>query len=237
MNVCEKFDGNLPGLLLAVVCAALSGCASESEMIKAARERSNSAIEQLDHRPPCCEDLSRLHYEKLSQTRTSTTLPSAPMQARLFPDGRSYFMAVELPQEPRPVMVDLRSEMLGGGRGTMAAVFVPSVIALGGDFEPIAPPKELGLCLRRGWSSKGVGYFSSLKVGAAKARYLVFFTDRSKLGGSVPYDSSATTAGGGFVVNTNVGYDIPRSPHGRLDVWLEGAADALGELPARCSNQ
>jgi hypothetical protein len=223
--------------LLLALCVFASGCASESEMLKAARDRSNSAVEQLDRQPSCCQALSGLRYEKLSPNRTSGTFPSVPAQVRSFPAGRSYFMAVEVPQDRGPAVIDVRSGMLGGGRGSMATVFAPSVLALDGDFAPVATPKELGLCFRRGWSKKDVGYFSSLEVDASQVRYLVFFTDRSRLRDSVPYDSSATTAGLGFVVNTNVSYELPRSPDGQLDVWLDGATDSLGGLPERCRSR
>lgn len=237
MSPSKEFPASMRPLLLLALGVFLGGCASESELRKAARDRSNSAIEQLDRQPSCCEALSGLRYEKLSPGRTSGTFPSASAQVRPFPAGRSYFMAVEVPQQRPPAVINVRSEMLGGGRGSMATVFVPSVIALDGDFAPVAAPKELGLCFRRGWSKKDVGYFSSLEVDASRVRYLVFFTDRSRLQDSVPYDSSATTAGLGFVVNTNVSYELPRSPDGQLDVWLEGATDSLGGLPERCRSR
>lgn len=237
MSLSKKLHPPMRYSLMLVLGALLGGCASESEMLKAARDRSNSAIERLDREPSCCQALSGLRYEKLSPSRISATFPSASPQVRAFPAGRSYFMAVEVPQDQRPAVINVRSEMLGGDRGSMATVFAPSVLALDGDFAPVAAPKELGLCFRRGWSKKDVGYFSSLEVDAARVRYLVFFTDRSRLQGSISYGSSATTAGLGFVVNTNVSYELPRSPNGQLDVWLEGVTDSLGELPERCRNR
>lgn len=237
MSPSKEFHLPTRHWLSLVLGVFLGGCASESAMLKAARDRSNSAIEQLDRQPPCCQVLSELRYEKLSPSRTSATFPSAPAQVRSFPSGRSHFIAVEVPERRGQAVINVRSEMLGSGRGSMATVFVPSVIALDDDFAQVAAPKELGLCFRRGWSKKDVGYFSSLEVDASRVRYLMIFTDRSKLQGSIPYDSSATTAGLGFAVSTSVSYDFPRSPDGQVDVWLEGAKDSLGDLPSRCRSR
>lgn len=236
-NPSKDFPRHLCRLLPVAAGVLLGGCASESEMVKAARDRSASAIEELEHRSPCCETLSGLRYEMLSPNRTSATFPSAGARVRQFPTGRSYFMAVEVPKNQGTVVVNVRSEMLDGGRGSIPTVFAPSVVVLDRDFGEVAEPKELGLCFRRGWSKSGVGYFSSLEVDASRVRYLVFFTDRSKLQGSIPYDSSATTAGLEFVVAARASYAFPRSPAGRLDAWIENAADSVGELPAQCRSR
>jgi hypothetical protein len=102
-------------------------------------------------------------------------------------------------------------------------VFVPSVLILDENFREIGAPSELSLGFQRGWSHDGVGYFSELSVSAPTARYIVFFSDQTRLKQPVPYRSEAETAGGGVPITVKVHYELPRSVNGHLDVWLQSA--------------
>lgn len=228
------FQRIVSNVLLAIACVTTAGCATEGELTRAARARSDSAIEDLDRRPICCEDLPRLRYQLLAQSRFSVNVPTDAPQVRSFQTGRSYFVAVEVPQGDRPIAVNIRSSLLDGGRGMIPTVFVPSVVKLDGDFKPLADQQELSLCFRRGWSKNDVGYFSTLNVDPSRVRYLIFLTDRSNLAGAVPYESSATTANLGSVASMKVNYQFPRSPNGHLDVWLDSRLDSIRELPESC---
>jgi hypothetical protein len=120
--------------------------------------------------------------------------------------------------------ISIRSALLNGGRGEIPTVFVPSVLTLDETFREFGASSELSLGFRRGWSHDGVGYFSELSIKDPAVRYLIFFTDQTRLKQPVPYRSEAGTASGGVPIAVKVHYELPRSVNGHLDVWLQSAA-------------
>ena len=192
-------------------------------MTTEAQERAGQALIALSHEPLCCARLDSIRYVPLTSDRASIEMQPSKARVRTFPTGASYFQAVKLPDGPRPSTIGIRSALLNGGRGEIPTVFVPSVLILDENFREIGAPSELSLGFQRGWSHDGVGYFSELSVSAPTARYIVFFSDQTRLKQPVPYRSEAKTAGGGVPITVKVHYELPRSVNGHLDVWLQSA--------------
>jgi hypothetical protein len=210
--------------IIAGILALLSSCASEAQMTAEAQGRAEQASITLSHAPVCCARLDSISYVPLTHERTSVEMQPDKAPVRIFATGASFFVAVKLPNAPRPLTIGIQSALLNGGRGEIPTVFVPSVLTLDANFGELGAASELPLGFRRGWNHDGVGYFSELSVSDPAARYLIFFSDQTRLKQPIPYRSEAETAGGGVPIAVNVHYELPRSVNGHLDVWLHSAA-------------
>ena len=192
-------------------------------MTTEAQGRAEQASIALSHEPVCCARIDSIRYVPLTHERASIEMQPDKAPVRTFSTGASYFLAVKLPDEPRSSIVGIRSALLNGGRGEIPTAFVPSVLALDENFREVGASSELSLRFQRGWSHDGVGYFSELSVSAPAVRYLIFFSDQTRLKQPVSYRSEAGTAGGGVPITVKVHYELPRSVNGHLDVWLQSA--------------
>lgn len=102
-------------LLLPIVCGLLfSGCATTADYKK-----------NLTEAKPCCADLKTVKYKPLVYNKPlQMTLGDESGQARVFPEGKSFFFPIKLPDFDGAYEIQIQSQQVGN------QVFLPRILML-----------------------------------------------------------------------------------------------------------
>lgn len=194
----------------------LMACASTAKLNQQVQQVVSGQKAKLDASPTCCEKYSDMTYVELSQSMQRFAISEGP--ARQFSEGKSYFLAIDLPSALGAPYLLIESNTVLWRRHGLPYIFKPSVIALDDNHDLSGRWVDLPLCYQQGWGHDKTGYFSAVKIDPLKHSKLVFYTSESALSESTRYENSATTAGGGLIVTINTQYDFPHSPLGDITI-------------------
>jgi hypothetical protein len=194
----------------------LASCASTAQLTDEARDYVEVQKSALAATPPCCASPGDIAFLPATATLSKYEVSSA--RARVFPEGKSHFVAVTTPDLNASDYIVVKSNPVSWRRHGLRYVFSPSVVAY--DREHVESGKwvDLPLCYSQGWSREETGYFAALRVDPQRHSYLIFHTTNAALTESTHYSGSSTAGGIGYAVSVAVEYDFPHSPVGEIEV-------------------
>lgn len=181
--------------LLAV--ALLAGCSSSKksfdvfgqEALRAQPSSPEVAYAQLDSAPLCCNSLSELNYERITEPGTTKVVMGPEMQAFRFATGKSFVKGIELPHYvKRTLKVRVEAPVLD-------MVYVPNVLLLDENHQPLRVYGQEDLRFDKRGVASSNRYFISFEVdtnneSALEARYMVIFTTDEQLQSVTQVDKS-----------------------------------------------
>lgn len=153
-------------------------------------KRGDAYSEALAAVPPCCNSLAQIAYKPLAMAQSGTEAVGPQSPVFDFPQGRSRFIAWELPAYSKPYTIDLRSMVTPSGMpGTgQFYIFSPAVMVLDAQFHPVfnqeqgvfypvpaamLPPRSASLQAELPMTQQ-----------TASARYLLLYTTRAIIEGN-----------------------------------------------------
>lgn len=200
---------------------AVAGCAAPTSL---ALQQSLAAA------PDCCASERDFSYEALAVGERRRVELSASSPAHRFSTGKSFYVAFQLPPQPRPLTVQVRSFVSGGLTLEEAYLFYPVVAVLDADYcrrsVVSVPPDKVSSLVRDDFFA-GVVLDLSVPVNAGD-RAVVLYTDARLLGQTFRFERHTTTTrtlyypGGSLLVTdpVHVKADIPYAAGGRVEVRL-----------------
>jgi hypothetical protein len=142
-----------------------------------------------------------------------------------FPEGASYFRAFELPPESSTYSLEVTSRLVGSKQVGETHVFYPTLLFLDQDFRVVL---ALDPALKPLTTRKYGDVFTARLTRLPQARYLVFYTDKSRLQekmyirmGAHPEALSYTTPSPGASVTAEGMHHTRRGATGQLHLRLE----------------
>jgi hypothetical protein len=175
---------------------------------------------------PCCQSYSQISYKRIAIAENQSAMIGPHSELFDFPDGRSRFVAWELPRSSTPYVIAMRSVVTPSalpGTGHFY-IFAPAVMLLDGNFNVIAnqergifAPVPATMFPPRSASLQGVVNITGNEVAP---RYLIVYTTQSLIEGTLRTSMPGFVPIAGGVLPTG----IP-SP-----VWMEPAISGEIEL-------
>ena len=193
-----------------------------------AAQRASFYEEVMADRPSCCSSKAQMPFKQMGvgQRMVETISPDSPVYD--FLEGRSHFIAWELPRDSASLMLDLRSQSTPSTMpgANLLYVFSPAVMLLDEQFNVIADQQH-GLFAPVSASIMPVRTASlqariSLSGQMDKARYLILYTSRSIIEGSwrTTRPGVVPIAGGVLPIGTPVGVSLEPSIYGVIEAEI-----------------
>jgi|GEM_PF-5384674 hypothetical protein len=202
--------------LACTVLANLTSCASTAEITQEARGLVQTQKAALAAAPPCCNDLTQISF--LPVGTISQKFEVTPGPARVFEQGKSYFIPVAISESAEESFLLIKTVPIQWRLHGLPYIFKPSAVAFDDNFVESGKWIDLPLCFSRGWSSANTGYFSVIELAPKTQSKLIFFTTAAALENSTHYGNSVSSGGIGYAVNIDVQYDFPNAPLGKLEI-------------------
>lgn len=179
-------------LLLMICINAVTGCASKPSAIekpaaapstktphskaKVSKAAKAGQAQPLD--PECCKAYPTLKFDSLVVGTEVKFRISPQGQVVDFPEGGSYYLAIELPPLSSAYTLEVTSRLVGSKRIEETHVFYPTLLFLDQDHRVVA---TLDPALKPMHTRKYGEVFTTRLATLPTARYLVFYTDKSRV--------------------------------------------------------
>jgi hypothetical protein len=233
MNVRAK---TLTSLLCSIGALFLVGCVSNADRQRSVEESTSAEWSELASSETCCSDYSEITFAPASYPKHEVAVASGV--AREFDLGKSYFTGIQLSGFANSQVLAIKSQLNPVPSARYSNILVPSFLVLDDQLRVIATHENVPLCHVEAWTQDGHGFWGLVNLDTANAWGLVVFAASSARGTHARMHSSATTAGGGVIVESSLTHFFPASPVGRVEIrsldaelraWLERKCPALFE--------
>jgi hypothetical protein len=175
--------------VLFVGAVLLTGCAS------------SSLVKKLEDVSPCCSDLSSITYANLTYKKgVTSTFGGKDSQARIFPEGKSFFMPIKLPAFESPYEIQIESSPSDN------EIVLPRILLLNQNYQVVKKVSstkfhyENGTATHKFFINKELGY-----------RYMILYTSPRDTGKEsvalAGYGHTTAIAAGPYLFNYTAGVD------------------------------
>ena len=184
----EVYSVMLRTIILILTLLLISSCVGTVSYRK--------AVDKFIASTPCCKSMAEFSFDGLPLEEPVTFILDENTSSFIFPSGKSYFKAFQLPRIEIPFQIRINSYALGG----IGHIFYPQIVLLDDSFtvwkqsEPenfMLKPAEFKDSMEA--MSEGISWLlmvplmleGSMLVDTSDAKYLVIYTTRELMGTSV----------------------------------------------------
>lgn len=221
-------------ITLTLVLLLLSACAAMVTYRK--------SVDSFIDSTPCCTSMAEFKYEPLPSEEPVTFRLDEKSDSFIFPSGKSYFKAFQLPEKEVPYRIQVKSFALGQTMNT-AHIFYPQVALLDGSFTVVKQSDLEDLVVKYAGFMETASttwgvmlkFERSILVDIPNTKYLVIYTTKELLRKTSNYMSldvlmtiPIPISGGVFMTPIPLGISpkpIPHSPFGWISITLEPLED------------
>lgn len=206
--VCKIGHAAALGLLL-------QGCVTNATREEEAHLAVETQWQALAKAPVCCADLGEIELLEFDGDRRILTLQ--PGRSRAFETGNSYFSGTQLSALKEQSTIAIKSHFSSSSLFEHPSAVRPSFLILDRNRNVIATHVDVPLCFTTGWSEDDTGYFGLLQLDQKQAWALILYTSESARGSILQFESQATMAGGGVIVEGRGVNQHPAAPVGKVE--------------------
>jgi maltose operon protein len=199
-------------LSISALSLMIGGCATTSDQTVV----TTPSIEK----PICCTHYSDFFWLTLAQNDQIKVRLDSASPAWSFPEGHSYFSALQFSALSGQVRINISSLMTNG------QVFAPKVVLLNAHFEPQTSYGIDHFQIRYANALETNRYETSLTVNAEETPYMIIYSDASHIGDTVviphPAKRRAAKSGEPFPIVSDLTYH--HALNGKLEIRIETLA-------------